>query len=88
MPLHRARAEEELGADLRVRQAIPGEPGNLLFLGCELLANLGASLANLFAGCEQLAAGSLSEALHPDCDERAVSGPQLLTRCYATALAA
>ena len=32
MPLDGARTEEELRADLRVRQAISGEPGDLLFL--------------------------------------------------------
>jgi hypothetical protein len=30
VPFDRARAEEQLGADLRVRQAVAGEPGDLL----------------------------------------------------------
>mgnify|MGYP003693972001 CR=1 FL=1 len=32
MPFDRARADEELRADLRVRQAVAGEPGDLSFL--------------------------------------------------------
>ena len=41
VPLDGARAEEQLGADLRVRQAVAGEPGDLLLLRRELVARLG-----------------------------------------------
>jgi hypothetical protein len=33
MPLDRAGADEELHADLRVREAVAGEPGDLVLLG-------------------------------------------------------
>ena len=45
VPLHRARADEQLRADLRVRKAVAGEPGDLLLLRRELLARPGAALA-------------------------------------------
>lgn len=38
MPLHGAGADEELFADLRVRQAVAGEAGNLLLLWSEMFA--------------------------------------------------
>ena len=36
VPLDRARAEEELGADLGIREPVAGEPGDLLLLRSEL----------------------------------------------------
>src|SRR5580698_10668094 len=72
VPLDRARADEQLRADLRVRQAVAGQPGDLLLLRRELVARVGASLAHLLARGEQLAAGALGERLHPDRGEQAM----------------
>src|SRR5215475_9510267 len=66
VPLDRARADEELRADLRIRQAVAGEPGDLLLLRRELLVRAGDALARLLARSQQLAVGSLGERLHPD----------------------
>jgi len=43
MPFGRGRAEEQLRADLRVRQAIPSEPRELGFLCGEVIAGLDAA---------------------------------------------
>src|SRR5580704_11441911 len=72
VPLDRARADEQLRADLRVRQAVAGQPGDLLLLRRELVARVGASLAHLLARREELAAGALGERLHPDRGEQVV----------------
>jgi hypothetical protein len=77
------RADEQLRPDLGVRQAVPGEPGNLGFLGCELLARLGAAFADLIPGSDQFPAGALGERLHPDRGEQVVGGAQLLARGQA-----
>src|SRR5215207_10667099 len=47
VPLDRAGAEEELGADLRVRPTVAREPGDVLLLGSELVARVVAALAHL-----------------------------------------
>src|SRR6516225_8564408 len=88
VPLDRARADEQLGADLRVRQAVAGEPGNLLLLRGELLDRAGAALARLLTRRQQLAAGAFGERLHPDRGEQVIGGAQLLARVQAPALAA
>src|SRR6478752_2049194 len=53
VPLDGARAEEELGADLRVRPPLAREEGDVLLLGRELVAGVLAALAHLLAGGEQ-----------------------------------
>ena len=88
MPLDRAGAEEQLRPDLGVRQAIPGQPGDLLLLPGEFLARLGAALARLLPGSGQFPAGALGEGLHADGGEQVVGGAQLLTRIAAAAPAA
>src|SRR4249920_3579040 len=88
MPFDRACAEEELCAYLRVREADPGEPGDLLLLRRELVARLVATLAHLLARCDQLAASALCERLHPDRDEHVVGRAQLLSRVETSPLAA
>src|SRR5580700_6097774 len=50
MPLDGARAEEQLGADLRVRQPVAGEPGDLRLLGGERARRLHAPLADVLSG--------------------------------------
>jgi pimeloyl-ACP methyl ester carboxylesterase len=50
-------AEEQLGGDLRVRHARPGQPRDLGLPGGELVARAGGAPADGFAGGQQLAAG-------------------------------
>src|SRR5215468_8949691 len=88
VPLDGARADQQLRADLRVRQALAGEPGDLLLLRRELLACPGAALPRLLACRQQLAAGALGERLHADRVEQVVGGAQLLAPVDAPALAA
>jgi len=52
-----ARAQEQLGGDLRVRQARPGQPRDLGLLGGELLVRAGGAPAGGLAGGPQLAPG-------------------------------
>src|SRR6201986_188130 len=49
VPFDRARADEQMGADLRVGQDVAGEPGDLLLLRRELASRLGTALAYLLA---------------------------------------
>src|SRR6516225_1208456 len=65
VPLDCACADEQLGADLWVRQAITREPGDLLLLRRELVARPGAAFPHLLAGCHQLTAGAFGKRLHP-----------------------
>ena len=58
VPLDGARADEQLRADLRVRQALACEPGDLLLLRRELLACPGATLVRFLACRQQLAAAA------------------------------
>src|SRR5262252_9421420 len=51
VPFDRARTDEQLGADLRVRQAVADEPGDLPFLRRELVTCVGAAFAHLLARC-------------------------------------
>src|SRR2546421_12863477 len=57
VPFDRARAEEELRADLLICLRVRGEPRDLLLLRGELAACLVAASAHFLAGGEQLAAG-------------------------------
>ena len=61
-----ARADEQLRADLGVRAAVAGEPGDLRLLRRERVARLGGALARRLAGGQQLAAGALGERLGAD----------------------
>src|SRR6185437_14721875 len=87
VPFDRARADEQMGADLRVGQAVAGEPGDLLLLRRELAARLGTALAYLFTRRQQLAAGALGERLHPDRGEHVMGRTQLFARVGTPALA-
>ena len=83
VPLDRAGAEVELGADLRVRSAVAGEPGDVLLLRRELVACLVEALAHLGAGGQQLVPGALGERVGAHGDERVVCAPQLFARVDA-----
>jgi len=86
------RADEQPGADLRVRQAVPGQPRDLGLLGGQLLAGpgvgRGGALAGGFPGGRQLPARPLGEPVHPDLVQHAVRSAELLARLRAAALTA
>ena len=88
MPLNGAPAQEQLGADLRVRVSVAREPRDLCLLRCELVLRFDAALPDMFAGGQELAARALSERFHADREEQVVSHPQLIARIDAAALAA
>ncbi len=87
-PLDRFRTDEELSPDLGVREPVPSEPGDLFLLRGELVARLGAALADLLAGRHQLAAGAFGERLHPRRVEQLVGGAEPLTGIHPMALPA
>src|SRR5262245_44836560 len=72
VPLDGSRAEEQLGADLRVREALRRQPCDLSLLRGQLVPRLDAALAHCLAGGQQLVAGALGEALHPHLREHLV----------------
>src|SRR6266568_8041533 len=76
--LDRARAHEEVGSDLRVGQAITGQPGDLDLPGGELGWHTGRAFTYSLAGREQLARGSFGEAVSSHGGEHLVRGAQLL----------
>src|SRR3954467_6622267 len=63
VPLDGAGAEEQLTADLGVREARPGKARDLLLLRGQLVASRGHALARRRAGGQQLAPGTLGERL-------------------------
>src|SRR5262249_13179011 len=85
VPLDRSRAEEQLGAYLRVRVPLARKLGDLCFLSREIATSLRGTFACLLAGGEKLSAGSLRECLHPDRGEKFVRGVQLFARVNAPA---
>ena len=88
MPLDGARADEQLRADLRVREPVAGQPGDLCLLRRQLVARVVRPLAHGLAGGQQLATGALGEPLRPDAAEHLVGGAQLLAGVDAPVLAA
>src|SRR4029079_19632382 len=80
MPLDGARAEEQLGADLRVGPAGDGKPRDVLLLRCELVAGVVAALGGGLAGREQLVARTLAEPVRANRAEQLVRGAQVLAR--------
>src|SRR5260370_26948929 len=90
-----ARADEQPGADLRIGQAVAGQPRDLRLLGGQRrtgpAARAGAAAGargHGLAGGRQLAPGPLGESLHAHVVEHLVGGAQLLARFTAAALAA
>src|SRR5262249_29476447 len=63
MPLDGMRADEQLRADLLIRQTVTGEPRDLCLLGGQLITRTDRLLAHLFSGGDQLSAGPLAERL-------------------------
>jgi hypothetical protein len=81
------RADEELGADLGIRQAVAGKPGDLLLLRRELAACFDVASSNLLTRRYQLPAGTLGERLHADRHERVMGCTHLLARLEASTAA-
>src|SRR5262249_19154781 len=77
--LHRAGADEQLCADLRVGQTLFGEPSDVCFLGREHGAGVVGPLTRSLTGGQELVAGALGEPLGPDAAEHLVGGSELLT---------
>src|SRR4051794_22211690 len=88
MPLGSAWADEELRANLLVREALTREPGDLELLGGEVVARLHGALAGGFAGGTQLAPGALREPLDAHGAEPVVRIAQLDARIDAAAFTA
>jgi hypothetical protein len=72
VPLDGARAEEQLGGDLRVRTALACQFGDLGFLGGEVVSAFGASFAWLPTCGRELTAGALGECAHAESGEHVV----------------
>src|SRR4051794_16856141 len=86
--LDRARADVEAGADLGVRETVPGQPGYLSLLECQLVAGLGPTLARGFACGRQLPLCARREGLDAHVGKHVLSGSQLLARIEPATLAA
>jgi hypothetical protein len=91
----RPRADEQPGGDLRVGQAVPGQPRHLSLLGRQRRPGPGRSWGGLdgpvghgLTRVAQLTAGPLGERLDPDRLQHVVRRAKLLTRLVAAALAA
>ena len=79
------RADEQLGPDLGVRLSLGGEPGDLLFLGRELVARLGRPDPRVLTGGEKLDLRAVRESARADRFEHLMGGPQLYARVAAPA---
>src|SRR5262249_36540305 len=88
VPLDGAWAEEELRADLGIRQPVPGEPGDLLLLRRELVPRVVAAPAHLLASRKKLVPGPLRESLGSHRHECLVCVPELLAGVRTAVLTA
>ena len=66
MELDGAGTQEQPRTNVRVRQAVAGEPADLLLLRSEHLALLGAALADRLAGSDKLSPWAFPERIHAD----------------------
>ncbi len=88
VPFDGVRADEELRADLGVRQPVTGQARDLRFLGGESGARLDGALAYRLAGGLELAPGAFRERLDPHVAEHLVRDAQLLACVEAAVLPA
>jgi hypothetical protein len=79
-----ARADEQPCADLRIREAVRGEPGDLGLLGGQPVAG---ALARRRAGRVQLALGPRGERMNAHPGEHGMGGAQVVARIGAAPLA-
>src|SRR4051812_31420285 len=88
VPLDRARADEELCADLGIRAALGGEACDLPLLRGEPVTRVGRALAHSLAGRHPLTSRAFSESVHAgDLRPHPVRDPEMLTSFGAPALA-
>src|SRR5690349_4223793 len=87
MPLDGARAEEEPGGDLGVREVLADETGDLGLLGGELSGGVERASWDERAGGRQLARGAWGERFGTHCRDHLVGGSQLLGRVLAALFA-
>src|SRR3954471_16362290 len=88
VPLDRARADEQLCADLGIRAALGGEACDLRLLRGEPVTRVGRALAHRLAARHPLTSRALSESvLAGDLGPHPVRDPELLTSFGAPALA-
>src|SRR3984885_11716675 len=85
VPLDRAWADEQLGADLGVRTPFTSKSGYLGLLAGQLVESLDVPFAYGLARSQQLAASALAEPLGTYTSEHVVGRTQLHTRVDATA---
>ena len=71
-------ADEQAFADLRVRQPVTGQFGDVSLLGRQLATGLDTALAGGLPGGPQLTPGPLGERLHAHRLQHLVGGAQLL----------
>jgi hypothetical protein len=86
MPFNCADAQEEFRTDLGVRPPLTREPGDVLFLGREVVARFEDAFSHFLAGREQLATRALGERLGSHFDKRVVRNPELLARINSPVL--
>ena len=77
VPFDGPGTDEELSADLLVRQAVPSEPRDERFLLGELIGGIDGALAYGRAGGQQFAASSLGETPHSHGGEHLIGEGQL-----------
>src|SRR4051812_43243949 len=82
-----ARADEQLGANLRVGVPVAGQPRDLDLLGRQGVACVRGDPAHGLAGGEELAARTLGEPCGPHVAEALVGGAQELARVRTPVLA-
>src|SRR3954447_18123987 len=78
MPLDGSGADEQLCADLRVRQTVAGKACDVGFLWGQVVAGLDAAWPHGCARGSQLLSGALHESLHRHRAEHLVCGAQLV----------
>ena len=81
-----ARADEQLGGDLRVGVPLGREPGDLRLLRGELVDRLDGTFAHRLAGGRKLTLSALGERSRAHSAEHLVGRAQLLARVDATVL--
>jgi hypothetical protein len=87
VPFDSAWADEQLGAELGVRQSVTGESGDLGLLGRENLTRLDRALAYRLAGGQEFATGALSKRFGAETVRYLVGGSQLFACVDAPVLA-
>src|SRR4051794_32938699 len=88
MPFNGARAEEEPGADVGVREALASQARDQSLLGGEDVAGRNGPRTHFLPSCKQLTPGPLGECLHSDRHELVVGGTELVTCVDPAVLAA